>query len=73
MKYISEASEYFYPLSVPIRIDGVMVSVPVSSAVYRGFKPRSSEPKDYKKKQKQNHRYWLYVYKITSLCKTSHY
>ena len=30
------------------RIEGVIVSVPASSAVHRGFEPRSGQTKDYK-------------------------
>ena len=43
---------YICMLSIPFchllnRIGGVMVSVLDSSAVYRGFKPRSGQTKDY--------------------------
>ena len=38
-----------YPCSNKInRINGVRVSVLASSVVYRGFKPRSGQTKDYK-------------------------
>jgi hypothetical protein len=43
-----------------------MVSVLASSAVYRGFKPRSGQTKDYKKsvKKKRQHNGQKNLYKI---------
>jgi hypothetical protein len=37
-----------YTISIANRIDAVMVSVLASSAVDRGFEPRSGQTKDYK-------------------------
>ena len=51
------------PLWPMNRISGVMVSVLASSAVYRGFKPRSGQTKDYKKSVKISKGYSESVYR----------
>jgi hypothetical protein len=46
--YILEAQNLLLALLYQYRIGGVMVSVLASSAVDRGFAPRSGQTKDYK-------------------------
>jgi hypothetical protein len=47
VKYMYGSSSY-YPTYTTVSPDGVMVSVLVSSAVDRGFEPRSGQTKDCK-------------------------